>query len=71
MVNRTQASATEMANAGWAFHFMAQRLRARRLEREVLHNVVDEVASREREIEPIDIRDVENLLMFDMEGNEL
>ena len=44
MVNRTQASATEMANAGWAFHFMAQRLRARRLEREAFHNVVDEVA---------------------------
>lgn len=50
---------------------MAQRLRARTLERQVLHNVVDEVASRQSEIEPIDIKDAENLLMFDMEGNEL
>lgn len=66
IINRAPTSATQIANAMWW-----QRMGMMRIERQFLHNVVDEVASRQREIEPIDIKDVENLLMFDMEGNEL
>ena len=67
VINRTQIGATQIANAMWW-----QRMGMIRTERQFLRTVVDEVASpRQVEIEPIDISDVENLLMSDMEGNEL
>lgn len=65
IANRIPVTATQMADIWW------QRMGMMRIESQFLHNVVDEVASRQREIEPIDIKDAENLLMFDMEGNEL
>lgn len=67
MLNRTQIGATQIANTMWW-----QRMGMIRTERQFLRTVVDEVASRqEKMIEPIDISYVENLLMYDMEGNEL